>query len=607
MAVTPRILDVNLVQGAGTVISASSQDPAFTAGKLRDPLRSQTLRTLLGWNVNRAINDAFDFKEGSDKRVAILPSANYPTGLALATALQTALNEAGLSPDSLAPSLWLRPEGLVSIANGAGVSQWNDDSGNGRHFTQATGNLQPTLAMGALNGRSAVRFDGSGRRLVSTATMANILDGSGQGTIMVVFAVDTDDTGASMLLAQSNVNRALYVNPAGPSVTARAYDGTQDEATKTGLTLGAWHIAVWQYGGNINATTDNVDTAAFVSTASGAQTDLAQTLVLGGDGAGNELKGFIAEVIVCQPQLTQENRRRIARYLCRKYGLTEASGAPAFTNTYTATYDTSTSKHVVARATGAASLDLLHSTGKQAASSASKDLGYDVSADDTGATSYTADNATYHGREWVAVDLGSAQTFTACAVINHNSGAGGTYKLQWSAASVLAALTAPDSPSPQTLSADSSGALRYAYPASQSKRFLVLMIEDVGNTSGYSDVGIWYVGAYRAPSFPYSENFSPSLAALSTAELALQGAKRSTRRQRRDDWPLEWLDLPDADRVLFEAFAAATPMLTNFFFAFDSTNDPTKIRYVYADTPIGLKYVPGLYWTVSFHIVEALG
>lgn len=603
MAVTPRLLDTNLIQAAATVLSASSQDPAFTLSKLRDELRSQTWRSVLGWNQLRAASDALDFKEGTDRRVAFLTAGNYPTGALITAQVASAMNAAGISPDSLSPSAWFRPEGLISIADGAAISQWNDDSGNARHLTQATGNLQPSLVLGALNGRSAVRFDGSGRRFGSAATMANVLNGSGHGTVFVVFAVDTDAAANDVLFGQSNSNRLLYVDTTGPNLVARAFDGTQDNATKSGAALGAWHIGLWMYDGtNVAAAVDDQDTAAMATTASGAQTDLSQTLVAGGDGTGH-LKGYIAEIIVFASALTEENRRRVTAYLKQKYALTESTTAPAWTNTYASSYDPSTLKVTINRSAGAAAFELNHSTGKQAATSCAKDLGYDVSSDDTGATSYLGDNAVSHGREWIGADLGSAQTFTATAVINHNSGAGGTYKLQWSAASIVAALTAPDGT--QSLSGDA--VLRYAYPSSQTKRFVVLLIEDTGNTAGYSELGIWYLGSYRQPSVTYSINFEQMRGALSLADIALSGAKRSTRRQRRGDWPLEWLDITDADRAIFEAWEVAAPLYTNFFFAFDSTGEPSNIKYVYADTPLKEDYVPGQYWTLSFHLVEALG
>ncbi len=60
-------------------------------------------------------------------------------------------------------------------------------------------------------------------------------------------------------------------------------------------------------------------------------------------------------------------------------------------NTYTCTYSTSTHKFTIARDTGSDTIGLEWSTGSNAATTIGDDIGFDTSADDTGATSYTSD------------------------------------------------------------------------------------------------------------------------------------------------------------------------------------------------------------------------
>jgi hypothetical protein len=61
---------------------------------------------------------------------------------------------------------WLRADKGITIATG--VSQWNDLSGNGVNFTQATAANQPTFVSNAINGCPAVRGDGVNDLLSAT-------------------------------------------------------------------------------------------------------------------------------------------------------------------------------------------------------------------------------------------------------------------------------------------------------------------------------------------------------------------------------------------------------------------------------------------------------
>ena len=63
----------------------------------------------------------------------------------------------GLSVDCL---LWCRADAGVD-ENGSGVSGWEDMSGNGNGFAQATASAQPSLDPAAQGGRPGLLFDGS--------------------------------------------------------------------------------------------------------------------------------------------------------------------------------------------------------------------------------------------------------------------------------------------------------------------------------------------------------------------------------------------------------------------------------------------------------------
>lgn len=64
------------------------------------------------------------------------------------------------------------------------VSQWNDLSGNNRHFTQATADAQPLYVSAQLNGRAVVKTDGTDDFMQSGALG---LSGDQQMSLFVVF------------------------------------------------------------------------------------------------------------------------------------------------------------------------------------------------------------------------------------------------------------------------------------------------------------------------------------------------------------------------------------------------------------------------------------
>ena len=63
--------------------------------------------------------------------------------------------------------------GVTDAGSGA-VSQWNDQSGNGRHLVQATGANRPTTGVATINGINAIRFPTAGSSInLSTGTITS--------------------------------------------------------------------------------------------------------------------------------------------------------------------------------------------------------------------------------------------------------------------------------------------------------------------------------------------------------------------------------------------------------------------------------------------------
>lgn len=270
------------------------------------------------------------------------------------------------------------------------------------------------------------------------------------------------------------------------------------------------------------------------------------------------------------------------------------------TGVWTVTYSPSTHKFTITHSLTA--FVLKWSTGTNAAISIGKDLGFDTSSDSGSSTTQTGANAVYQSRKWFKADFGSPLSAQAGVVINHNAGAGGTFTLQGNATD---AWSAPSFP--QVLAGDAT--IRIAFFATQTFRWWRLLIDDTGNTAGYSEVGIWFVGPYIQPSVTYSIDFHEEPQDLSETAMSVGGATFLTQRSQQQTWSLNWAEIPDADKVLLRAAADAHPVGKPFFMALDAVANPTtQTFYVYLPAKPRFDYVPGNpYWNVSHSLNEALG
>jgi len=73
-------------------------------------------------------------------------------------AAQGLLAQDSFTPADIATELWLDADDASTLTmSGSNVTQWDDKSGNARHFSQGTASLQPTT--GTVNGKTSILFD----------------------------------------------------------------------------------------------------------------------------------------------------------------------------------------------------------------------------------------------------------------------------------------------------------------------------------------------------------------------------------------------------------------------------------------------------------------
>lgn len=275
------------------------------------------------------------------------------------------------------------------------------------------------------------------------------------------------------------------------------------------------------------------------------------------------------------------------------------------TPVWACTYDASTKRYTI---TSDVPVTLTCSTGTNAATSVWKSLGFNTAADNQGTAGaglqFISDNQVTHGIEWVAYDFGSATAFTAAIALEHNLSSG-SIKVQFSATSIVAAVTAPA----ETVTLAGDSILAYSTFASKSYRYVAFLIDDVGTTDAFSELAITYLGTVRTPK-GYSGSFNRRRGSLSQGTQATEGALAGDLRPQERAWGLIWKNLEATDVTLFESFFAATPEYKCFFLHLDTTaGGSAALIYGYRDasTQAALDTeTAGLVYSTSFVFREAL-
>ena len=282
-----------------------------------------------------------------------------------------------------------------------------------------------------------------------------------------------------------------------------------------------------------------------------------------------------------------------------------AVNAAATDNTYTVTYSASTFKFTIARATGSETFGLEFFTGGSV-QSCGLDLGFSVTSDHTGFTTYTGDLAAYQSRHYITFDLGAIFDVAAFLVLDHNAALGGTFTVQ-AAAAEGDLLTAPDYAA-ETDSLDNLDSIRALLPSpAQTFRYWALVIDDVQNDDGFSEVGIIYAGEWLELDLP-ARGLSKSPLDYSDVTYADQGAAWQDRRQRTRRFEYKFQIL--AESKIDEVDSAATSILTggHLFFQRDPEADSGQVQYMVLAAMPNIQQNAGAdRWEVSLTLQEALG
>jgi hypothetical protein len=250
--------------------------------------------------------------------------------------------------------------------------------------------------------------------------------------------------------------------------------------------------------------------------------------------------------------------------------------------------------------------NLMWLTGANAATSIGKDLGFDTSANDTGASTYTADTAVYQSRHYLKFNRSDAAAIAATVLCLLDPAEAAfvppLYTLQGNAT---------DSWGSPSFTQSMQGE-QVMFFSSQSFEWWRLVIDATRETAGYYQLAKLFLGPYVEPSINPSDSLKNTVEDFSAVEVAVDGTHFRKARRRRDRWALAWLHMEAADKAIFDALESAMGVGQNFFLCWDKNDshgrgDGTSgVTYGYMAAPMEKQYVPDPYWTYSFPFFEAL-
>ncbi len=238
---------------------------------------------------------------------------------------------------SINNSLWLKADfGVNTTTDGASISTWNDQSGNGINVSQSNANQKPIFKSNLMNGYPAIEFDNnntSGQndyligpnnsKLDSTAgysifTVSRLkgLTGDAQSIISKRTSIDVNQafmlfyyTGNYMYLDIDGLGDRFNSSPVSyTSSTNYIFDAVYDG------TLGAANRSKIYEGEKLRKT--STESSSFVGRKS-------SPLLLGATHTSDNrpFNGYISEVIIYRTTLNDAQRMIVNNYLSSKYAI----------------------------------------------------------------------------------------------------------------------------------------------------------------------------------------------------------------------------------------------------------------------------------------------
>lgn len=222
------------------------------------------------------------------------------------------------TPDQISGlEIWLKADSIIDLNDGDVITTWNDSSTNGNNVTQSNSSLKPTYKINTLNGKPVVRF--STDKLVASSQVFN------QNQPSTIFAV----------LRTNAINRMIpfgNASPEGlngfwpdfyhPNSNLQTVISPETYPSTGSVSSNSWNYYSFIINNTLQVTYKNGSTFGSSSINIANQGLSASPFVVGSysSGASNlYFDGDIAEIIIYNQTLTNEDRLLVEEYLNNKY------------------------------------------------------------------------------------------------------------------------------------------------------------------------------------------------------------------------------------------------------------------------------------------------
>ena len=227
------------------------------------------------------------------------------------------------TPKEISTSLWLDAADASTITlNSTTVSQWNDKSGNGRNFSQATAGNQPTYQASGINSKPSVAFTGSNENFMTASSVLS--SGSTAGSIFWVQTTEADPS------TNSNNQGSLISKDWGGSGSDNHTPWIDGNIYFSGfstsrLTVGNPSVSltaprILSHHSTNGSVAFYIDGTSFFTSASNTFSNPSSTKRIGGVTL-YRFTGQVAELIVLSNIPTTTTRQIIEGYLAWKWGM----------------------------------------------------------------------------------------------------------------------------------------------------------------------------------------------------------------------------------------------------------------------------------------------
>jgi len=212
-------------------------------------------------------------------------------------------------------------DGTGAVAVGDQVGYWKDKSATAAHVTQGTGANRPTLTANQVNGRAALRFDGSNDNL-SVASYSAQSSRSGLTRFMIVsstgaaIAASTSAGGASIPVQIFGTNVYSYISSANVQWANDASAGILPLRIYAAVYDGSGTPSLQMFFNNVQQTAVASSGTLGATTPSGSG-----TMHIGSNVAANNfVNGPLAEYLIYNRTLSAGELTAVYRYLRKKWG-----------------------------------------------------------------------------------------------------------------------------------------------------------------------------------------------------------------------------------------------------------------------------------------------